>query len=302
MAAGLGLGAGWIARGERSEPTRPSGLGQTDQGGLVTGAAGAFGMHRIIYSVPVAEPVVGLTFDDGPDPEFTPRVLETLAHYGIRATFNVMGYNAIHHQDLLNEVVAAGHELGNHTWTHKDLSTIGARETAREIRRGREVIEELTSVPVRYFRPPRGELNGAAVRIVAEEGNDILMWSITGSVRGRERPEEVTRFVLSKLEPGAIIDFHDGIGRGTFHRNLPGSRALIERRTAEIRGLPKLLETAMGQGFRFMTVSDLLTHEVVGEAPSMVADDSPDADQGEPVVSDPPDAAAAADSTTSSTA
>ena len=158
----------------------------------------------------------------------------------------------------------------------------GAKETALEIHRGKEVIEDLTGRTIRFFRPPRGEMNGAAMRLVAEQGNDILMWSITGSVPGREVPAEVNRFILSHLEPGAIIDFHDGIGRGTFARTTPWAKQLIERRSAEVAGLPKLIETAMARGFRFLPVGELLTYEVAQRAPSKVTDTSPDADSGEP--------------------
>ena len=308
--AGAAGTAGWALRNatfDEEAAIEAKRREQEDETGLPSGGAGALGIHRVIYSVAVADPIVALTFDDGPDPEFTPRVLEILAGYGIRATFNVMGYNAVHHDDILKEVVAAGHEIGNHTWTHHDLSTVGAAETAYEIRRGREVIEDLTGSKIRFFRPPRGEMNGAAMRIVAEEGNDILMWSITGSVPGRERPDAVNSFVLSHLAPGAIIDFHDGIGRGTFDRGTKGARALIERRTAEIEGLPKLLEASMAKGFEFMRVGDLLEREQPSAAPATTtttttsAESGPggattdgstgaDADAGEPDVSNPPDA------------
>ncbi|MFN8052520.1 MAG: polysaccharide deacetylase family protein [Acidimicrobiales bacterium] len=282
--------AGWALHEPPPLPDEAKRDERNDASGLPTGGAGAFGIHRVIYSVPVAEPFVALTFDDGPDPQFTPRVLEILAGYDIKATFNVMGYNAMHHDDILKGLVAAGHEVGNHTWTHLDLSKVDATETAYEIRRGREVIEDLTKLKIRFFRPPRGEMSGAAVRLVAEEGNDILMWSITGSVPGREAPAEVNSFVLDHLEPGAIIDFHDGIGRGTFAPNAPWARDLVERRTAEVEGLPKLIETAMAKGYRFMRVSDLLDHEVPGKTPSKTSDESEDADEGTPDITNPPDA------------
>ena len=92
--------------GRRTAGRRPSRA--HDQAG-----SGPNGSHRIIYSVAVDKPVVGLTFDDGPDPEFTPRLLKVLADYEVTATFLMMGYNAAHHGDIAREVVAAGHEVGN---------------------------------------------------------------------------------------------------------------------------------------------------------------------------------------------
>jgi peptidoglycan/xylan/chitin deacetylase (PgdA/CDA1 family) len=298
MAAGgtVALGAsgatGWAVRGGAPGVSDRSSRERGDATGLGMGGAGAYGISRIIYSVPVAEPLVALTFDDGPDPEFTPRVLEILATFGLKATFMVMGYNAMHHPALLNEVVAAGHEIGNHTWTHRDFSTLDPAETAYEIRRGREVIEELTTRKVQYFRPPRGEMSGVAVRLVAEEGNDLLMWSVTGSVHGREHPTEVNAFVLSHLKPGAIVDYHDGIGRGTFDRTNAGARSLIARRNAEIRGLPKLLDESLARGFQYLRVSDLLSHAVPGRISSLAPDQTANADADEPTVTNPPDATA----------
>ena len=294
-AGGLGaLGssgaAGWALRGTPGAATRARAVEQGDMAGLHTGHSGAFGIHRVIYSVPMSLPYVGLTFDDGPDPQFTPRVLEILKGYGITATFNVMGYNALHHTDIFQELVKAGHEIGNHTWTHLDLSTVGVTDTLYEIRRGREVIEDLSGQKVRFFRPPRGEMSGLAMRTIAEEGNDLLMWSITGSVGHGDVTQAVESFVLSKIEPGSIIDYHDGIGRGTFHRSGAGAKALIARRTAEIESLPKMIETAMHRGFTFMSVGQLLTHEVPGQLPTGTLDTAKDPDQGEPSGTNPPDA------------
>lgn len=280
--------AGWTLRDRQWANTRAAEQRGAAQSGARSGGVGPNGSHRIIYSVAVDKPVVGLTFDDGPDPEFTPRLLKVLADYEVTATFLMMGYNAAHHGDIAREVVAAGHEVGNHTWSHRDFSSLDATETATQIRRGREAIEEQTQRKVRFFRPPRGMMNGVALKVVADEGNDVLMWSITGSVPGRESSEKVNDFVLSNLQPGAIIDYHDGIGRGTFDRTTPGSQALIQRRTAEIDGLPGLLEQGMDQGFSFMSASEVLTHEIAGDGPSTTWDVSPSADAGEPSVAEPP--------------
>ena len=91
-------------------------------------------------------------------------------------------------------------------------------------------------------------MNGVALKVVADEGNDVLMWSITGSVPGREWSEKVNDFVLSNLQPGAIIDYHDGIGRGTFDRTTPGSQALIQRRTAGDRWASRPVGARHGPG------------------------------------------------------
>jgi peptidoglycan/xylan/chitin deacetylase (PgdA/CDA1 family) len=127
---------------------------------------------RLIWSVPTAEPLAALTFDNGLDPELTPRILEVLAEHGVQATFNVMGWNALQHPDLVRAVVAAGHELGNHTWTHQDLAFQSALQT-RHLEWGREAIERTGGVRPRFFRPPRGNLTGSAIEATAELGCDV---------------------------------------------------------------------------------------------------------------------------------
>ena len=86
------------------------------------------------------ERVVALTFDDGPDPEFTPRVLEVLQRYGIAASFHLLGFNALNHPEEVKAVVAAGHEIGNHTFTHQDLAYETPEGTLLQLQRGRQSI------------------------------------------------------------------------------------------------------------------------------------------------------------------
>jgi peptidoglycan/xylan/chitin deacetylase (PgdA/CDA1 family) len=272
-AVGASGAAGWLLHRPHLSSAA---LEAVDEAAPSSGRTGPFGTRRFIYSVKTNERVLGLTFDDGPDPQFTPRVLAILRKLNIRATFNVMGYNALRHSDLLKQVVAHGHEVGNHTWSHLDLSTLDADQTGDEIRRGRSTIEAVTGQRVRYFRPPRGEINGVALSILAEESNDLLLWSVTGSIPGEERADTVNAFVLSNLAPGAILDYHDGIGRGTFDRSSAMARDLIARRTAEVDGLEAMLRTGMKRGYTFVTISELLTHETgpTGHTPARTVGDS----------------------------
>ena len=102
------------------------------------------GTQRLIWSIPTDEKVMSLTFDDGPDPEFTPSVLAVLDRLDVKANFNIMGYNAELHDGLLAEVTRAGHELGNHTLTHKDLAFQTRDGTRRELESAKAVIDGLS--------------------------------------------------------------------------------------------------------------------------------------------------------------
>jgi peptidoglycan/xylan/chitin deacetylase (PgdA/CDA1 family) len=216
------------------------------------------GHQRLIWSVPTGKPLAALTFDDGPDPELTPRILEVLAEHGVQATFNVMGWNALQHPDLVRAVVAAGHELGNHTWTHQDLAFQSAHQTRRQLERGQEAIERTAGVRPRFFRPPRGNLTGSAIQSAAELGFDVLLWSVTRGSAGVGTPASVADHLARTVAPGDVVALHDGIGRGTFRPTGPGADELRARRLVEIRALPAALEGVLGRGLRLVTVSALL--------------------------------------------
>jgi peptidoglycan/xylan/chitin deacetylase (PgdA/CDA1 family) len=172
--------------------------------------------QRLIWSVSTVQPLAALTFDDGPDPELTPRILEVLAEHGVRATFNVMGWSALRHPDLIRAVVAAGHELGNHTWTHQDLAFQSPRQTRRQLERGRDAVEQAAGVRPRFFRPPRGNLTGSAIKSAAELGYDVLLWSVTRGSAGVGSPAWVADHLARTVAAGDVVALHDGIGRATF--------------------------------------------------------------------------------------
>jgi len=218
-------------------------------------------VSRVIWSVDTTHPAFALTFDDGPDPEFTPAVLEILAARRLTATFNMMGWNAERHPDLAKQVVAAGHEVGNHTWTHRDLAYEDDHATYAEIATGKAKIQAVTGQVPRFFRPPRGELTGYGLRAAAALDHDVLMYTMLGDVPGKESPDAVRRYVVDNVKPGFIVDFHDGIGRGTFDRGSANAKQLIARRHAEIEALPSILDDLVARGLRPMSASALLAFQ-----------------------------------------
>ena len=231
------------------ETTRPEEVEIEDRGS---------GVQRVVWAVETDHPLSALTFDDGPDPEFTPRILEILEYHDVRATFMAMGYNAVRHSHLLREVVAAGHEIGSHTWSHIKLTNATPRQARAEIEHGAREVQDEAGVRVRYFRPPHGRLSDAAMRIVARLGHDIVVWSVTRGELGWQDPDLVSSHVVDSLGPGEIVDFHDGIGRATFDRSSDLATRLRRRRATEIEALPRILEGARARGLRLVTMSELL--------------------------------------------
>ena len=112
-----------------------------------------------VWRGPRSKREIALTFDDGPDPEQTPRILDILAAHGARATFFLIGARAARWATLVRRIAEAGHDLGNHTWSHRSLWLSGPRETARQVRDGHDAIAEAAGAPPRFFRPPWGMTN-----------------------------------------------------------------------------------------------------------------------------------------------
>ena len=221
-----------------------------------------YGTQRVVWSVTVSEPIAAITFDDGPDPEFTPRILDALDAAGVKATFNIMGYNGVKHHSLLKEVVAAGHEIGNHTWSHQDLSFETEKKTRDEIVRCKDEIEAVLGQPFTSFRPPRGKLAGSGFRICAELAYDVYIWSVARGPGDKHEPSAVAEFIGSNLEPGDVIGLHESIGRGVFDPHAAFAQALRERREVEVKALPEVLSRAADKGITLMPATVLSSKAV----------------------------------------
>ncbi|MDF3301688.1 polysaccharide deacetylase family protein [Streptomyces tropicalis] len=155
-----------------------------------------------------------LTFDDGPDPRYTPHILDTLAKHDIRATFFVCGGMADAHRGLLARMADEGHVVGNHTWTHPLLTRLDRAAIRAEIERTSEVIEKAYGEPPQWFRAPYGAWNRATFQLNAELGMEPLAWSLdsfdwTTPVPGTDR---IVRQVEYGAAPGVVLLSHDAGG------------------------------------------------------------------------------------------
>jgi peptidoglycan/xylan/chitin deacetylase (PgdA/CDA1 family) len=120
---------------------------------------------------------LALTFDDGPNPACTPRLLDILAGHQVHATFFLLGSFASREPELVRRIVAAGHLVGNHSWSHPNLARTPAREVDRELTRARQTIEQITGVPVKYFRPPYGGRRPYVLRSARAMGLIPVTWN-----------------------------------------------------------------------------------------------------------------------------
>ena len=208
---------------------------------------------RIYSHASTRRKIVALTFDDGPDPRYTPAVLQILKSEGVHATFFVCGDMVRSHPELLRAIVRDGHVVGNHTDTHPHLELEKVPQIRREIEGCEQEIERVTGERSHLFRPPRGLWNHAAFSTVRKDGYRIILWSLAFDREAVHSSAALRRRVVRRAEPGDIILLHDGA-----HTCRDIRRATVRELRGVIRGLKH-------RGFVFATVPQLL--RVAGDEP-----------------------------------
>ncbi|MFB7473459.1 polysaccharide deacetylase family protein [Kitasatospora sp. NPDC056184] len=167
---------------------------------------------RPVYELDSARKVVALTIDDGPDPRHTPTVLALLEQYGIRATFFLIGENAVEHPGLVGEIAARGHHIANHTWTHPDLRSLSEGKVRDELERTSDLLHRTTGKVPTWFRAPGGDWSTTALRVSGELGMRPMAWSVDPRDWARPGTGVITDRILKDVRPGAIVLNHDGGG------------------------------------------------------------------------------------------
>ena len=185
---------------------------------------------------------IALSFDDGPHPRLTPVILKILEEYGIKATFFMVGENVGYYPAAARAVVEAGHEIGNHTFSHRKFGRLEEEELRREILSCEEAIASVSDSPVRFIRPPEGQMSDTMRRVIGSSDYRVILWDVDTRDWAHTPPAEITRHILDTVQAGDIILMHDFIG---YDSPTPEAlRAVI----------PALLE----RGFHFVTVGELV--------------------------------------------
>jgi peptidoglycan-N-acetylglucosamine deacetylase len=208
-----------------------------------------WGSHALtlgsVWRGPRAGRKVALTFDDGPDPEQTPRVLDILAAHSVKATFFLIGERAVRAGALVESIAAAGHDLGNHTWSHRSLWLTGPRETARQVRQGHDAIAQVAGAPPRFFRPPWGMTNLSLFVILRRLQTPCVFWTVQTEGRRPGSPALQLERARRRIGPGAIVDLHDADG-------VPGAGARL------VATLPAMIAMLGAGGYSLVPLRDLL--------------------------------------------
>ncbi len=201
---------------------------------------------RVFHKSPGSTKKIALTFDDGPHPRLTPMILDILEEYGISATFFVIGKNAVDYPDAMRLLSESGCEIGNHTFSHGDLSGKSESRMRDEILGCSRVLSENFGVSSNLLRPPHGKYDECLTRVGEELDYDIILWNIDTEDWAHASAQNIANKVLGNVEGGDIILMHDFIGHGS--HTCEALRLII----------PELLE----RGFEFVTVSELIKDEI----------------------------------------
>ena len=195
-------------------------------------------------------PYAAMTFDDGPHATQTPRLLDMLASWQIKATFFLIGKNAASHPGIVRRIVAEGHEVANHSWSHPALGKMGDAAVREELRRAHDAIASACGVPPIVFRPPYGSITASQKQWIAGEfGYPTILWSVDPNDWKDRNASVVSSRILANSRPGSIILAHD------IH-------------ATSVSAMPSTLPVMARRGMRFLTVSQLITRAA---APGMLA-------------------------------
>ncbi len=164
----------------------------------------------MVYHRPDEGGRVFLTFDDGPDPRFTPLILEILAQASAYATFFVVGEDAVRFPSLVRRIANEGHEVGNHTWSHCHPWTISSRVARQEVSFASAALADLLGRSPRYFRPPHGRLRRCMMDQARELGQTVVMWSLSAVDWGPWGRATWIARRLRAVQEGDIVLLHDG--------------------------------------------------------------------------------------------
>ncbi|MEU4241001.1 polysaccharide deacetylase family protein [Actinoplanes sp. NPDC026619] len=212
------------------------------------GAVGRSSVN-VRYFVETSRPLVALTFDDGPAPRYTPLFLDALEDVGVKATFFMVGRNVRDHADLVKDRLD-GHEIGNHSWAHRDLATMDLASIQDDLRRTHAMIQNKLGRTPTIMRPPFGHLGGSTVLAADSMGYDLVLWD--RQMHERQFVDDSAgqaRDLVETARAGSIVLAHD-VGD--------------KRRLVALGALQDLVAGLKARGFEFVTVSELIADAATG--------------------------------------
>jgi len=191
------------------------------------------------------EKIIALTFDDGPDPRMTPRLLRILRDHEARATFFLVGERAERYPGLVRDIKTAGHAIGGHGYEHIDHRKLSAAHGFRDqAGKTERLLAGILGKAAGYFRPPYGAVTNEQVKLFAERGIKTVLWSVDSLDWDRAHAKQslIEKRVLEQAHPGAVVLLHSGAAR-----------------TATAEALPTILKALKRRGYRFVSVEEMFS-------------------------------------------
>lgn len=215
---------------------------------VATAVHGVYYPNSYVFGRPVSRVngkgrVVALTFDDGPNPDATPRILDALAARNVKATFFVLGRHADRWPELVRRTADEGHAIGNHGWHHRKLHVRGPGYVRADLTMGTESIERASGVRPAIFRAPHGFRSPWVTPIARSLGQRTIGWSRGVWDSAKPGVDAIVRRTVDGTRPGRIMLLHDGDGY-----DIDGDR----RQTAD--AMPRILDELLARGYEFVTV------------------------------------------------
>jgi len=192
---------------------------------------------------------IAITFDDGPDPQYTPRCLDILRSHDVHATFFLIGEKAKRYPDLVRQILARGHDVGSHTWSHQHHWIIGPLKAMREVRQANAELAATIGAMPRYFRPAYGIMNVFSYWQARRQQQRCVLWSVAGNDweggAGGRSAKTIADSISGSLENGSIVLLHDSGGAD----GAPDTMLVA---------LPDIISEAKRRGLRPVAISEML--------------------------------------------
>lgn len=202
-----------------------------------------------IYRENISEKVVALTFDDGPSPQWTPKILDVLKKENVKATFFMLGKHVKQYPDIARRVAQEGHEIENHSYSHHVLLYYKPDELENEIKSCEKIIKDAAGQTTHYFRPPKAWVSAAEKKKIKEMGYGVVLWSLNSKDWVTFDDKYIVKYLLHHIRPGDIILFHDSGGAFSTEGG---------DRQETVLAVERLIERLKERGYSFVTVRELI--------------------------------------------
>jgi peptidoglycan-N-acetylglucosamine deacetylase len=190
-----------------------------------------------------------LTFDDGPDALYTPQILDILRKYNVPATFFLIGNKIIQYPEVVKRIIAEGHIIANHTWSHPDLTKITKEELIAETKLTEDILKDITALRTALIRPPEGAVSENVINSLQELSYKVIFWSVDSRDWLDRDIDQILINTLPDINKDSIILFHSAGGKG-------------QSLDATLKSLPELIETLKLREYNFVNLDELLNISV----------------------------------------